>query len=301
VKNQVSIMLKMLKIICLAIATLLLMLGQPSAALCNPEDTSVQNFAEVNGTRLSYEIVGRGPAVVLIHGGLVDSRLWDDQMKDFSKQCRVVRYDLRGFGKSADVSEPFSHIEDLRALLDVLKIQRATLVGLSLGGIVAADFALEYPERIDRLVLVGPGLRGDKQPPPKESVAAWEAASRGAEPFAEATLRSGLYTGVQPGTVIHTRLRQMLLDNFKAVSSFRPGFLKYPEPPTIERLEKIKAPTLVVIGDRDAPNLKNIADLLAQKIPGARKVLINDASHHPPVEQPKQFNKVVLDFIRNAG
>jgi pimeloyl-ACP methyl ester carboxylesterase len=93
----------------------------------------------------------------------------------------------------------------------------------------------------------------------------------------------------------------MLLDNFKAVSSFRPGFLKYPEPPTIERLEKIKAPTLVVIGDRDAPNLKNIADLLAQKIPGARKVLINDASHHPPVEQPKQFNKVVLDFIRNAG
>ena len=287
----------MLKTICLAIATLLLMLGQPSTTVCSPEHTSVQNFAEVNGTRLSYEIAGQGPAVILIHGGLVDSRLWDDQMNDFSKQCRVVRYDLRGFGKSADATEPFSHIEDLRALLDFLKIERATLVGLSLGGIIAADFALEYPQRVDRLVLVGPGLRGDKQPPTKEAISAWEAVSRGAEPFAEASMRSGLYSGVQPGTAIHTRLRQMLLDNFKAVLSFRPGFLKYPEPPTIERLESIKAPTLVIIGSRDAPNLKNIADLLAKRIPGARKVVINGASHHPPVEKPKQFNKTVLTFI----
>ena len=287
----------MIRTICLAIASLLLMLGQPGAALCSREHTSVQNVAEVNGTRLSYEIVGKGPAVILIHGGLVDSRLWDDQMKDFSKQYRVVRYDLRGFGKSADATEPFSHIEDLRALLDFLKIERATLVGLSLGGIIAADFALEYPQRVHRLVLVGPGLRGDKQPPPKEAIAAWEAASRGAEPFAEATLRGGLYSGVQPGTVIYTRLRQMLLDNFKAVSSFRPGFLKYPEPPTIERLESIKAPTLVVIGSHDTANLKNIADLLAQRIPGARKVVIDGSSHHPPVEKPKQFNKVVLDQL----
>ncbi|HET6890003.1 MAG TPA: alpha/beta hydrolase, partial [Pyrinomonadaceae bacterium] len=113
-----------------AIATLLLMLGQPGVTVCGRERTRVQSFAEVNGTRLSYEIVGRGPAVILIHGGLVDSRLWDDQMNDFSKRCRVVRYDLRGFGKSAEALEPFSHIEDLRALLDFLKTERATIVGL---------------------------------------------------------------------------------------------------------------------------------------------------------------------------
>ena len=268
------------------------MLGQPAVTAFG------QNFAEVNGTRLSYEIVGQGPAVVLVHGGLVDSRLWDDQMNDFSKQCRVVRYDLRGFGKSAEATEPFSHIEDLRALLDFLKIERATIVGLSLGGIIAADFALEYPKRVDRLVLVGSGLRGDKQPQPKDSKLAWEAAARGAEPFAEVAMRSDLYGGVHPGTVIYTRLRQMLLDNFKAVSTFRPGFLKYPEPPTIERLESINVPTLVVIGSRDAQNLKNIAHLLAKKIHRARMVVINGASHHPPVEKPKQFNKVMLKFIR---
>ena len=93
----------------------------------------------------------------------------------------------------------------------------------------------------------------------------------------------------------------MLLDNFKAVSTFRPGFLKYPEPPTIERLGSINASTLVVIGSRDALNLKNIAHLLARKIPGARMSVINGASHHPPVETPKQFNKIVLNFIVAKG
>src|SRR5688500_12906627 len=74
----------------------------------------ISGFAEVNGTRLHYESRGRGPAVVLLHGGLVDSRLWDEQMKPLSKRFRVVRYDLRGYGRSAEPSESFSHLEDLR-------------------------------------------------------------------------------------------------------------------------------------------------------------------------------------------
>jgi pimeloyl-ACP methyl ester carboxylesterase len=78
--------------------------------VCGSERTSVQSFAEVNGTRLYYEMVGKGPAVVLVHGGLVDSRMWDDQMNDFSKRYKVVRYDLRGFGKSIDATESFSNI-----------------------------------------------------------------------------------------------------------------------------------------------------------------------------------------------
>src|SRR5262245_12440116 len=157
--------------------------------------------AEVNGTRLYYETAGEGPAIVLIHGGLVDSRLWDDQMKAFAKHHRVVRYDLRGFGRSAEAPEPFSHIEDLRALMDFLRIERATVVGLSLGGIIADDFALEHPERVERLVLVGAGLRGDKQPPDKDAMKAYEAVSKGiAEEFVNVIMRSGLYAAVREGT-----------------------------------------------------------------------------------------------------
>jgi pimeloyl-ACP methyl ester carboxylesterase len=263
------------------------------------KENAQTGVAEVNGTRLYYEMEGKGPAVVLVHGGLVDSRLWNDQMKTFAKHHRVVRYDLRAMGRSAAAPQPFSHIEDLRALMDFLKIERATLVGLSLGGIIAADFALEHPERVDRLVLVGAGLRGDKQPPDKDAMKAYEAARKGiAEEFVNVIMKSGLYAAVREGTPAYTRLRQMMLENFKAVPTFAPGFLKYPVQPTIERLGQIKAPTLVIIGGEDAQSLKNVADTLASGIPGARKVVIPGASHHPPVERPNEFNKAVLSFLK---
>jgi pimeloyl-ACP methyl ester carboxylesterase len=254
-------------------------------------------FAEVNGTKLYYEALGSGPAVVLIHGGLVDMRLWEKQMRPLSQRFRVVRYDLRGYGRSAAAAEPFSHLEDLRGLLDFVKIEKATLVGLSLGGIIAADFALEHPERVERLVLVGPGLRGDKQPPPRDAAAAVEAMSRGAEAFADASMRRELYAAVRPGSDAHALLRRMLLDNYKALPALRPGFLKYPDPPTADRLADITVPTLVIIGSRDGRNLLNIADTLASHIPGARKVVIPGASHHPPVETPAAFNRALLDFL----
>jgi len=269
----------------------------PLANISAQQESQSNGLAEVNGTKLYYEVKGKGPAVVLIHGGLVDSRLWDDQMVPFSKHYRVVRYDLRAFGKSASTTEPFSHIEDLRALLDFLKIDRATLVGLSLGGIIAADFALEYPEKISSLVLVGAGLRGDPQPPDKEAIAAYAAASRGAEAFVNVTMSSALYAAVRPGSSVYSRLRQMMLDNFKALPTFVPGFLKYPQKTTYERLNDINKPTLVIIGSEDSQALKNVANTLATKIPGATKVIIPGSSHHPPVEKSKEFTRTVLGFL----
>ncbi|HEX8353421.1 MAG TPA: alpha/beta hydrolase, partial [Pyrinomonadaceae bacterium] len=161
-------------------------------------EKTVSGFAEVNGTRLYYETAGRGPAVVLLHGGLNDSRLWDEQMGPLSKRFRVVRYDLRGFGRSNAEPVEFWPTEDLRALLDFLKIEKATLVGLSLGGIVAADFALEHPARVDRLILVGPGLRGYKATPDEKTLNAFRVgAGEGAEKYFEAFLQSDLLAGLR--------------------------------------------------------------------------------------------------------
>lgn len=260
---------------------------------------AASGFAEVNGTRLWYETAGKGSTVVLVHGGLVDSRLWDDQMKELAKRHRVVRYDLRGYGKSAAPTADFSPVEDLRALLAFLRVERATVVGLSLGGIIAADFALEHPRMTEGLVLVGAGLRGDKQPPDPKSMEAYRASVReGAEKFAELVLETPLFAGVKEKPRAHARLREMLLDNAKALQHLFANRLKYPEPETIDRLGDIRAPTLVVVGDRDGPNLLDIADTLHAKIPGARKSIIRDASHHPPVETPQEFNRVLLDFLR---
>jgi pimeloyl-ACP methyl ester carboxylesterase len=249
----------------------------------NAPGKNTEGFAEVNGTRLWYQTAGRGPAVVLIHGGLVDSRQWDDQITPLARSFHVVRYDLRGYGKSDAPSAPFSPIEDLRALLDFLSIDRATLVGLSLGGMVAADFALEYPKRVERLVLVGSGLRGDPQPADEKSLNAYQVGGReGAEKYFEAFLQADLLAGVRDRPAARERMHRMMVDNFKALKYLAPGRTQYPATPTIERLGDIHAPTLVLVGSLDGRNLQQIADTLAAKIPGARKVVI------------------LLDFLRRA-
>jgi 3-oxoadipate enol-lactonase len=259
-------------------------------------------FAEVNGTRLYYEAAGEGPAVVLVHGGLVDSRLWDAQMRPLSKRFRVVRYDLRGYGRSAAPTGEYYPTEDLRALLDHLKIDKATFVGLSLGSIVSADFALEYPARVERLVLVSSGLRGAKLPPDERAAAARRvAASEGMGRYFEEFLKSDMLAGVRDRPAAREAMRRMMVENYKADAYIRAGLPQSPEPPTAQRLGRIKAPALVVVGGLDAKNARDVADMLAAGIPGARKVVIRGASHHPPVETPKEFNRILLDYLKGRG
>src|SRR5690606_6601331 len=121
-------------------------------------------FADINGARLYYEVAGEGPALVLLHAGICDSRMWDDQFAAFAKHYRTVRYDLRGYGQSNPVAGRFAHYEDLRALLDHLGIERAYLIGVSFGGMIAIDFTLTYPQRVAGLILVGTGVDGYYNP-----------------------------------------------------------------------------------------------------------------------------------------
>jgi 3-oxoadipate enol-lactonase len=114
-----------------------------------------------DGGRLYWEEAGEGPPVVLIHAGLWDRRIWDGQMEPFAAAHRVVRYDLRGFGRSSPLERPFSARRDLADLLDVLRIERTALVGCSIGGGLAVDFALEFPTRVSALVAVCAGASGD--------------------------------------------------------------------------------------------------------------------------------------------
>lgn len=106
---------------------------------------SGHGFAPVKGTRLFYEVAGSGEPLVLIHGGQLDSRMWDDQFETFARSFRVLRYDIRGFGGSPIPEAPYSNAEDLAALMDYLGMAQAHLVGLSLGGMVASDFAVARP------------------------------------------------------------------------------------------------------------------------------------------------------------
>src|SRR5438552_13915178 len=134
-----------------------------------------KGFAEVNGTSLYYEVAGEGHPLVLNHGGLVDHHLWDDQFEEFARHFKVIRYDIRGFGDSGMLKsgmEPYSMERDLYALLQFLGIEKTYVLGLSMGGALAIDFTLQYPEMVDALITVGAGLSGFAYGEPDEELKA---------------------------------------------------------------------------------------------------------------------------------
>jgi pimeloyl-ACP methyl ester carboxylesterase len=260
----------------------------------------VSGRVEIGGGKLYYEMAGRGRTVVLIHGGLADSRLWDDQFSAFARHYRVVRYDLRGFGKSDFSMGPLSHVEDLAALLRFLKIKRASLVGLSLGGMVAMDFTLEHPLMVERLILAASGLRGYQGVKNEQGIAANLAAEKeGMEKAIALWLEHPFFATGKSNAVYQQRMKAMLADNFRTWGPTpAPIVWTWPSLPVIERLSTIKQPTLVIVGDRDFVNITAIADILTTKIPNARKAIINGVSHHLNMEKPREFNQLVLDFLR---
>ncbi len=258
------------------------------------------SFAQVNGTRLYYEIAGSGQPLVFIHGFSLDTRMWDEQFETFARSCQVVRYDLRGFGKSAvPTDEPYSHSSDLNALLQHLKINSAHLVGLSLGGGAAIDFALVYPEKVRLLITIDGTLGGYRWAKDWGGPRA-TAQSAGVEAAREVWLNDELFSPTNEQPNVAARTRQMVT----AYSGWHwlnrdPGH--GPRPPAIEWLEKIRAPALALVGERDLPDFHVIADTLQSRIPSCRKAVVPGAGHLANMEAPEQVNKIVLSFLENIN
>ena len=261
--------------------------------------------AKVNGARVYYEVAGEGEPLVLVHAGIADSRMWEGQISSFAERYRVVRYDLRGFGKTRMVEGPFSHHEDLRGLLDSLGVERAHLVGCSMGGGAVLDFALVYPERAGNLVLVGSAIGGfspDFGPPKEwdELVAADEAGDLAR--ISELEVRMWVDgPGRSPEDVdasIRDLVREMNLIALKTEDADL-GEEWEPEPPAADRLHNVYAPTLLIVGDEDQPRVFAAADLLEKELPNSRKVVMHGTAHLPNMERPEEFNRLVLDFLQD--
>lgn len=257
--------------------------------------TSRTGTASVANGTVEYEVLGSGPAVILIHGGLVDRRLWDGQVPKLADRYRVVRYDLRGFGRSSAPPGSFSHVEDLDVLLRELRVSQAVLVGLSLGSMVAMDYTLEHPERVQALVLAAPGLRG-WQPGPNPAIeAAYRAVAMDPEEGIALLLETGL-GAVQPRA--RELLHRMCSDNLRGWAQLDPQDVRWPSPPTAERLQYIGVPTLIVVGARDEPDVLAIAGSLSRKVPRNSLVVLPEAKHHPNLDQPEEFNRQLEAFLR---
>jgi pimeloyl-ACP methyl ester carboxylesterase len=264
-------------------------------------------FAEVDGGRLYYEVEGEGPPLVLLHAGIADRRMWDGQFPEFAKSYRTVRYDARNYGLSSDATGDFWNHEDLRAVLDALGVERAALVGVSMGGGAAIDFALTYPGRVTALVAVAPGISGVAYDEDEALVrgreainAAWEAGDR--EGGIEALVRLWVDGPLRRPEEVDPRVRAQVAEMLALGwdKGERPEESEI-DPPAAARLSEIGVPTQVIYGDHDVRALIGASKLVAENVPGATLAVIAGAAHVPNMEKPDEFNRLVLEFLASVS
>ena len=250
---------------------------------------------------LYYEIAGEGQPLVLIHGGLVNSGLWDDQFAVFAAHYRTLRYDVRGYGKSKSPSSYYSNYGDLRDLLEYFGIEQAYVLGLSMGGGIAIDFTLTYPHHVAALLPIAAGLGGYHATSNRvlrdEMEAAYESGDQ--ERAVELSLQvwtDGPYrTPDQVDPAVRERIRAMTAHTLN-LPDVDP-WLQRLEPPAIDRLAEIHVPTLFVVGDQDVEDILKIGDLIIANVRGAQRAVIPGTAHHLNMERPDEFNRIVLEFL----
>jgi pimeloyl-ACP methyl ester carboxylesterase len=262
--------------------------------------------AAVPGATLVGEWAGDGPAVVLLHAGICDRRMWDAEFAALAEDYRVIRYDSRGVGDSArdraagDV--PFTYHADLLAVLDKLGIHSATVVGCSFGGRIALDTALAAPDRVAALVLVSARPGGVPFDPVTEAaVAEIEATIERGDIDAANELEMRLWVdgpGRSPGAA-DPEVRSFVAEMNRALlSSDWDGQGWQPlDPPAVDRLGEVTVPTLVAVGEHDIPGVITAAHVFAERIPHSHFVRFPDAAHLPNLERPAEFVATLRTFL----
>ena len=263
--------------------------------------TNETGLLETGGARIYYEVDGDGEPVVLIHAGVANLRMWDDQVAALRDRYRMIRYDTRGFGRTETDAVAFSNRADIAALLDHLGEESAHLVGFSRAGSIALDFALEFPERVRSLVVGAGGISGYQSPEglPEEAfelpdqleqtrdwagLAEWEAAFWADGPGQPAG-RSG---------AVRDRVHDWVLENYLAEKV--EGTPIVLDPPAAGRLGELKAPLLVLLGTLDEPGTSEAMRHLAGAVPGAR-LEVFETAHIINLEQPERFNALLAEWL----
>jgi 3-oxoadipate enol-lactonase len=264
-----------------------------------PEIVQRRGYANVLGASLYYDVMGIGEPLVLAHGFSLDSRVWDGQVGPWSQDHQVIRYDLRGFGQSSPGDGPYTNVDDLMGLVRHLGLSRVTVVGLSLGGGAAINFALTYPEALRALVVVDSSLGGFSLSPEfaaAQAAVRTAAHERGLAAARAVWLSSPLFSLAMTIPTVSTALRTMV-GAYSGWHWLNADTGRAMTPPAISRLGEIRVPTLIIVGELDIPDFHNIAATLKREIAGAQSVVVPRAGHLPNLESPDFFNSVVLRFL----
>jgi len=257
---------------------------------------------------LHHEVDGEGPPVVFIHAGICDSRSWEPQWRELREHYRVVRLDLPGFGQSPPSGPGADPVKAVATLLDELSVERASLVGASFGGRVAMELALARPELAEALVLIGASLPDHRWSRTVEEYGSEEdeaLASGDVDRAVEANLRMWVDGPERsPGEVdAATRSAVAEMSRHALELQLAAGERMEEEPVVSDvgaRLEEIRVPALVMVGELDVEDMRAIAVRLARELPNARLVTVPGAAHLPAMERPDAVTRSIADFLREV-
>ncbi|GAB3725827.1 alpha/beta fold hydrolase [Spirosoma lituiforme] len=266
-----------------------------------------KHLIPVADSKIYVEESGQGPALLLLHAGLLDHRMWQQQVSQLNQRFRVLNCDMRKHGLTQDGDSTFLNSTGLALVLDSLKVSTAHVMGLSLGAVAAVDLVLAHPHRIDKLILAAPGLIGYDLNHDSVLVANQRkenaAKQRGdtlayvdyfLRSWADGPHRSP--TRVNPH--VRAQMKRMVSDNLKH-HQWATGFWFKDDPLPIDQLGFIRSETLVLVGDQDMSDILAISDVLTHKIPRVKKVVIPGAAHILNLEKPVLFTRIVKSFLEN--
>ena len=266
---------------------------------------SDSGFAAINNALVYYEIAGEGTPFVMIHAGVADSRQWSNEFASFAERFRVLRYDMRGYGKSEPVDGEFSHLQDLTGLLDHLHIDQPLIVmGCSMGGGLAMNLALTQPSKVSALIMVDagpPGLELDT-PTPAGFAEAEKAFSVGDLDLVAEIETQIWFDGMgRTPAQVNQAMRKLVYEMNRIALSHEAKRLgkRLPDTqvPAAERLNELRIPVLVIVGAHDTPYTLAAADYMVEKLPTARKVTIDDSAHLPNLDHPEEFQGILTTFL----
>jgi pimeloyl-ACP methyl ester carboxylesterase len=260
-------------------------------------------FAESNGAKIYYEVAGEGQPFLMVHAGIADNTMWDDQFEFFAQKYKVVRYDMRGFGQSLPLADDYQRHEDIRALLDFLNIDHAYLMGCSMGGGACMNFVLEYPQRADALIMVGSAPVGfaydDWSPSPLDEQME-EAYEQGdLKRVNEIAMQIFVDGKGRTPDQVNPALRKKVYD-MNMIALRNEGLLGKDVPlpaSAAERIRELHLPVLVVTGDLDEEYIERAGNFMVENISGARKIVMPGTAHLPNMEFPNEFNAHVQAFL----
>ena len=267
------------------------------------DEEQTSGYFDVGGSKIYYETRGSGPAIVLLHDGLLHGVTWDEVWEPLERKHQVIRYDRRGYGRSDAATASFSSTEDLAKLLRYLKVSHAVIAGSSSGAAIAIDFALEHPEMVDGLFLIGPVVHGMEY-----SVEFRERANRNNEPMERGEVEAWARNWSQDKFLVagtNEKARRKIYDelvaNAEKLKKYDAALEEKLTPPASERLREIKAPTMIVVGAADIADVKAHAGAIKAGIHGSTLIVVEGAGHLFQLEKPEEAVTRLNDFAEKCA